>query len=109
MITSEKLIYFIEQLRHRHYELCSLSENLNRIFNLQILVTCLNLFISITFTVYFYFISNSKAKTQNPVLYSTYYGLNGFINVGALLGLVATSSLTKREVNEHIQKNITLN
>nr|XP_015840750.1 PREDICTED: putative gustatory receptor 28b isoform X1 [Tribolium castaneum]XP_015840752.1 PREDICTED: putative gustatory receptor 28b isoform X1 [Tribolium castaneum]XP_015840753.1 PREDICTED: putative gustatory receptor 28b isoform X1 [Tribolium castaneum] len=96
-ITLEKLIYFLEQFRRRHYELCSLTENLNRIFNVQILFTCLNLFITITFTVYFYFISNSDAKIRSPVLYSTYYALNGFINVSALFGLVWAASQTKNE------------
>ncbi|XP_044258466.1 putative gustatory receptor 28b [Tribolium madens] len=96
-ISLEKLIYFLEQIRRRHYELCSLTENLNKIFNFQILFTCLNLFITMTFTVYFYFISNTEAKARNPVLYSTYYALNGFINVFALFGLVWTASQTKKE------------
>ncbi|EEZ99392.1 gustatory receptor 164 [Tribolium castaneum] len=107
-ITLEKLIYFLEQFRRRHYELCSLTENLNRIFNVQILFTCLNLFITITFTVYFYFISNSDAKIRSPVLYSTYYALNGFINVSALFGLVWAASQTKNEVKSEPKKTLSL-
>jgi hypothetical protein len=97
---SDETIHFLEQLRRQHQQLCSLAQDLNRIFSFPILVTVLNLFISITFTIYFYFISDSNAKAQRPLLYSTYYALNGFINCGALFSLVLVSCSTRNAVFE---------
>ena len=98
LLISEKTSQNLESLRRRHYELCGISENLNHIYNLPILTTSLNLFISITFTMYFYFVSNSKRKGEKPVLYSVYYGLNGLINCAILLTMVVAASRATNEV-----------
>ncbi|RZC42000.1 7tm 7 domain containing protein [Asbolus verrucosus] len=97
---SEKTATILENLRHRHYELCSISQDLNTIYTVPILLTCLYLFISITFTIYFSFMSSSEFRTRSPVLYSVYYIVKGSIDCAALFALVNASSRTRSEVLE---------